>query len=97
MSYLGNDQLTLGVTGVSEERGHMPSLADCMRSSLEAYFSDLDGQAVTGVYEMVINEVERPLLKTVLERTRGNQSEAARVLGINRATLRKKLRHHGLS
>ena len=48
------------------------------------------------LYEMVLGEVEQPLLKAVLDFTRGNQSKAADVLGINRGTLRKKLKEYGL-
>jgi len=44
----------------------------------------------------VLSEVELPLLRTVLEHTEGNQSQAAEILGINRATLRKKLKHYRL-
>ena len=46
--------------------------------------------------DLVVHEIEEPLLRAVLEFTRGNQSRAAEVLGINRSTLRKKLRFHGL-
>jgi len=64
---------------------------------LEAYFADLNGyQGAEGVYQMVLREVERPMLEVVLKHTRGNQTKAAELLGINRGTLRKKLREHGL-
>lgn len=74
--------------------GH--SLRHCVEIALHNYFAQLDGQMVSGVYEMVLAEVEAPLLQAVLEYTRDNQTLAASVLGLNRGTLRKKLRRHGL-
>ena len=50
----------------------------------------------TDLYQLVIGEVEKPLFKAVLRYTNGNQSEAAEILGINRGTLRKKLKQYGL-
>lgn len=71
-------------------------LRDCIRAALETYFKDLDGHKAGDLYQMVICEVEQPLLKSVMEHTRGNQSKAAEILGLNRSTLRKKLNLHGL-
>lgn len=71
-------------------------LADSVRRALDQYFETLDGQSSHDLYALVMNEVERPLLASVLERCGGNQSRAAALLGLNRATLRKKLRAHGL-
>lgn len=71
-------------------------ISDHIRAALETYFNKLDGHRPTNLYDMVINEVERPLLETVLRQTRGNQTRASEMLGINRGTLRKKLRQHGL-
>jgi Fis family transcriptional regulator len=73
------------------------SLSHCVERALEKYFADLDGHTPGDLHEMVLQQVERPLLARVLEYTGGNQSRAAAVLGINRATLRKKLRHYGIS
>ena len=67
-------------------------IADTVRRSLEKYFKDLDGEMPTSVYDMVIRNVERPLLEVVLDRAEGNQTIAAEMLGINRNTLRKKVR-----
>ncbi|WP_456375655.1 helix-turn-helix domain-containing protein [Thiolapillus sp.] len=67
------------------------SLADCVRDALNAYFAQLDGHAASGIYQMVMEEVERPLFQTVMEHTGGNQTQAAILLGISRSTLRKKL------
>ncbi len=72
------------------------TLRDCVEKTMRNYFAHLDGQPVTDVYQMVLSEVEAPLLETVLEYTRGNQTKAAIVLGLNRGTLRKKLKQYGL-
>ena len=66
-------------------------IADTVKRSLEKYFKDLDGEMPTSVYDMVIRNVERPLLEVVLDRAEGNQTIAAEMLGINRNTLRKKM------
>lgn len=65
--------------------------------SLHEYFDILDGQEpATGIYEMIIQTVEKPTLAVVMEKAKNNQSIAAKMLGINRNTLRKKLLEHGL-
>jgi Fis family transcriptional regulator, factor for inversion stimulation protein len=70
---------------------HTNEISDCVRRSLERYFKDLDGEKPRAVYDMVIRNVERPLLEMVLDRAEGNQTVAAEMLGINRNTLRKKI------
>ncbi len=72
------------------------SIEACVRHSLQKYLSDLDGEAVTNVYEMVMRTVEKPVLEVVMAHAAHNQSQAATILGINRNTLRKKLGEHGL-
>ncbi|MES2564664.1 MAG: helix-turn-helix domain-containing protein [Pseudomonadota bacterium] len=64
--------------------------------AIDGYFKDLDGERARGVYDMVINCVEKPLLEAVLHRVQGNQTHAAEMLGINRNTLRKKMKAHGI-
>ena len=71
-------------------------LAQCVSDAMADYFDALGDEETTGLYQMVMREVERPLLLSVLERTGGNQSAAAHLLGMSRGTLRKKLREHGL-
>ncbi|HHQ42672.1 MAG TPA: Fis family transcriptional regulator [Chromatiales bacterium] len=68
----------------------------CVRTALERYFASLDGEDPGGLYDMVMREVEAPLLEVVMREARGNQTRAAEILGISRATLRRKLRAHGL-
>lgn len=65
--------------------------------ALDRYFTNLDGHEPNDLYQLFMEEVERPLLKRVLKFTEGNQTRAAAVLGINRGTLRKKLSQYGLS
>lgn len=64
--------------------------------ALEDYLSHLNGHAPADLYQLVIREVEEPLLRVVLRHADGNQSRAAEILGINRATLRRKLRELGI-
>ncbi len=70
---------------------HSNEISDCVRKSLDRYFKDLDGEKPRSVYDMVIRNVERPLLEMVLDQAEGNQTVAAEMLGINRNTLRKKI------
>lgn len=72
-------------------------IAACLRRSLNRYFKDLDGEQPQKIYDMVLSAVEKPLLVYILDHADGNQTRAADILGINRNTLRKKLREHGLS
>jgi len=72
-------------------------IAACMRRSLNRYFKDLDGETPSEVYAMVLGAMEKPLLAYILDRSEGNQTRAAEMLGINRNTLRKKMREYGLS
>ena len=74
-----------------------PSLRNCVQSALDTYFAQLDNQPVNDLYDMVLAEVEAPLLEAVMGHVRGNQTKAAKMLGINRGTLRKKLKTHGMN
>ncbi len=71
-------------------------LAACVRSALDAYFTNLDGEPPHAVYDMLLNCIEKPLLDYVLNHAGGNQSKAAEILGLNRNTLRKKLKQHNI-
>ena len=71
-------------------------IAQCIEQNLRQYFKDLDGTEPCGVYDMVLHQVEKPMLACVMEQCGGNQSKAAVILGLNRNTLRKKLQQHGM-
>ena len=71
-------------------------IRDNVSHAMQNYLAHLDGQPVTGLYDMVLSEIEAPLLETVMEYTRGNQSRASDILGLNRGTFRKKLNIYGL-
>jgi len=71
-------------------------LRDVTAEALRRYFKDLNGHSPGDLYGLVLGEIEAPLFETVMEHTQGNQSRAAEILGINRATLRKKLKNYCL-
>ena len=73
-----------------------PPLRACVTHSLDSYFSELGDADSQNLHAMVIAEVEKSLLGAVMKRAGGNQLRAARILGINRNTLRKKLSLYGL-
>jgi len=64
--------------------------------SMRKYFKQLDGENPTDIYNMVLKEVELPLLEIVMKQCGDNQSKASKILGINRGTLRNKLKEHNL-
>lgn len=71
-------------------------LHDSVRQALENYLSQLKDQLPSNLYELILAEVEAPLMEAVMEYTKSNQSRAAIVLGLSRGTLRKKLKMYGL-
>jgi Fis family transcriptional regulator len=77
--------------------GHDLPLRNHAERALTDYFANLNGHRPAQLYDMVLREVEEPLFRAVLDYASGNQSRAAVILGINRGTLRKKLRQFGLS
>ena len=67
-------------------------LSSTVRKVMRQYFKDLDGEKATGIYDMVVAAVEKPMLEVVMFQAQGNQTRAAQLLGLNRNTLRKKIR-----
>jgi len=70
------------------------NLSDNVDILLDQYFEDLGGDEPSAIYEMVITTIEKPLLLYIMNQAEGNQSNAAKILGLNRNTLRKKLKQH---
>ena len=89
-------ELTTPITEPTPPVSQNQSLRDCVEQAMDNYFKHLDGQEVSDVYDLVMAEVEAPMLEIVMKYTRHNQTKAAHVLGLNRGTLRKKLKQYGL-
>ena len=79
-----------------ESMARESELSSCVRRVMKQYFKDLDGESPTDVYDMVLVNIEKPMLEVVLSHVQGNQTKAAELLGLNRNTLRKKLQQHGI-
>jgi Fis family transcriptional regulator len=73
------------------------NLQDKIETLLDNYFKDLDGEKPNDVYNMVLHSVEKPLLIYIMNYAQGNQTRAAKILGLNRNTLRKKLEFYNLN
>jgi Fis family transcriptional regulator len=71
-------------------------LSKCVEDALGFYLENMGGHEIANLYELVMEEVERPLFETVLHYTKGNLSQAAKMLGMTRATLRKRLANYGI-
>ena len=84
-----------GLSEFAESPSHR-TLRDEVKRAMGRYFRYLDGQAPSELYQLVMNEVEAPLLEVVMAQADNNQSKAATMLGINRGTLRKKLKQYGM-
>ena len=76
--------------------GKPQCLRDCVTQAMNNYFEQLDGQDVVELYELVLSEVEAPLMEAVMTYTNGNQTKASQITGLNRGTLRKKLKKYGM-
>ena len=81
---------------VNKLNGTGSYLSDNVKEAMEQYFQDLDGHETSDLYDLVIAQVEKPLFEAVLKKTRGNMSKAAQLLGMNRGTLRNRLKKYGL-
>ena len=80
----------------AQRAGSRAPLRDHVANSVRRYLRDLDGVGTTELYGIALRELEIPLFAEVLNHCDGNQSRAAAMLGIHRATLRKKLREYGM-
>jgi Fis family transcriptional regulator, factor for inversion stimulation protein len=82
--------------GAARVHGRDLPLRNHAERALSDYFTSLNGHRPAHLYDLVLREVEEPLFRVVLDYAEGNQSRAAGILGINRGTLRKKLKQFGL-
>lgn len=89
-------ELVTGTVTAAQEQTQKPLRAS-VKQAVTNYLSQLSGQDIDNFYDIVISEVEAPLLEEVMLYTRGNQTRAANMLGINRGTLRKKLKKYGMN
>ena len=71
-------------------------LGDNVRDAMEKYFKDMDGHEPNNLHELVMSQVEKPLIESVIDNARGNISRAAQLLGLNRGTLRNPMQKYGL-
>ena len=77
-------------------KNNTPTLKQAVDTALEHYLKELNGEAPAGLHKMVILEVEKSLFEKIMQLSEGNQSEAAKILGINRNTLRTRLGKFGM-
>ncbi|MEE4145500.1 MAG: DNA-binding transcriptional regulator Fis [Halieaceae bacterium] len=78
------------------DTGPARSLRESVTIAVREYLNDLDGQLSADVYQMVLAEIEAPLLQEIMAYTGNNQTKASIMLGLNRGTLRKKLKQYNL-
>lgn len=79
------------------QSNNVMSLQESVSYALQQYLAKLDGQTPANLYELVLAEVEKPLIEMILKLTNGNQSKAAIILGLSRGTLRKKMAMYDLN
>ena len=93
-----NPPLGTEVAANDDNRDSAPtqSLRESVTIAVRHYLKDLDGQISADVYQMVLAEIEAPLLQEIMTYTRNNQTKASIMLGLNRGTLRKKLKQYNL-
>ncbi len=93
---LSGTESRVGNSSAESRSSSRKTLRSSIEEALDSYFEELDGQIVNDLYELFLSEVEAPLLEAVLKHTGNNQSKTASMLGLNRGTLRKKLKKYGL-
>lgn len=71
-------------------------LHDSVRQALENFLAEVKGKLPSNLFDLILAEVEAPLLESVMDYTKNNQSRAAKLLGLSRGTLRKKLKKYGM-
>ena len=72
-------------------------LKDFVSQAIKDYFEKIDGYPIDNVYNLVIGEVEKPLIEETVKYCNGNQTKASELLGLSRGTLRKKMKQYNIS
>jgi Fis family transcriptional regulator len=93
MNTIKNNVIPMSIVKNSPETN---SLSETVRRSLGQFLDDMDGDKPENLYDMVLQQIEEPMLELVMQYVDGNQSRAADCLGLNRGTLRKKLKAYNL-
>ena len=91
-----NSPFTTTVTTPSQTLAQKP-LRDSVKQAVAKYLKELNNNDIDNLYELVLAELEAPLLEEVMKYARGNQTRASILMGINRGTLRKKLKQYGMN
>lgn len=94
-----SEQIFKEISPVNDEQNNaeeISQLSQAVKHSIRRYLYELDGTQPNNMYDLVLRQIEQPLFEAILEHTKGNQSRAAELLGLNRGTLRKKLRSYNL-
>ncbi|MEN8260111.1 MAG: helix-turn-helix domain-containing protein [Pseudomonadota bacterium] len=89
-------QKKTGIVTIKSGVSYEIPLSAHVRQAVEQYFFKLNGHPAAGLHDMVMGEVEKPLIETVLAHTGRNQTKASKVLGLSRSTLRKKMDQYGI-
>lgn len=76
--------------------GSQNCLGNSVRLAMENYFADLDGHDASNLYDLFLAQLEKPMFEVILQQSRGNMTRASQMLGLNRATLRNRLKKYGL-
>ena len=83
-------ETTATQTNLKQDQG----LQDLVYSLVTRFLAENKAKSIDDLYDMILAEVEPPLLQAVMEKRRGNQLQAAKMLGISRGTIRKKLQRY---
>ena len=94
------EDIELEHSGSGQRRAPMndgAALGDLITERMSEWFDDPSGDEPRDLYQRMVSELERPLIELALKRASGNQVKAARMLGLNRNTLRKKITDHKIA
>ncbi|BBI01318.1 DNA-binding protein [Buchnera aphidicola (Nipponaphis monzeni)] len=94
--YMSSNRLFVLTTNIKKQIIEQP-LRKLVKQSIKNYLSEIENKNINNLYKILLSEIEQPLLDLIMQFTRGNQTQAALIMGINRGTLRKKLKMYGMN